>query len=114
MSDIPNIRMNTDTMSDTEILDLFEASFNEQIAGPNDFDDPEFEIERLLGSPTIRIFANLYGMAGSPTVDTYSSAENIRRVQISRADKGVMSFNYVPHETRALGGNEYQVVYDSE
>jgi hypothetical protein len=53
-------------------------------------------------------------MAGSPTVDTYTQAQNVDRVQISRADKGVLGFRLVPQEIRTIGGNEYQVVYDSE
>jgi len=108
-----NMRMNTSNMSDTEILELFENSYNSRIAEPNNIDEPEFEIERLLGSDTVRVFAKLYGMAGSPTVDTYESAENVGGLQISRADKGVLNFRLVPDETRTIGGNEYQVVYDS-
>ena len=114
MSNVPSAKMNTGSMSDTEILDLFEQSFNSTIAEENDIDDPEFEIERLVGSTKVRIFVNLYGMAGSPTVDTYSTYKGINSVRISRADKGVLNFRYVPKETRSIGGNEFQVVYDSE
>lgn len=108
------MRMNTSNMSDTEILDLFENSFNQRIAEPNNIDEPEFEIERLLGSSTVRIFVNLYGMAGSPTVDTYTGYRNVGGLQISRADKGELSFRLAVNEIRTIGGNEYQVVYDSE
>ena len=114
MSDIPNVRMNTSSMSDTEILDLFEAAFIQRISEPNRIDDPEFEIERLVESDSVRIFANLYGMAGSPTVDTYKDTEGVGGVQIARFDKGILNFRLVAGETRAIGGNEYQVVYDSE
>lgn len=109
-----NIKMNTSNMSDTELQDLFEKSFIEQIADPNNLEDPEVVIERLVGSQRVVAYVNLYGFAGAPTVDTYASVENIRRLQIIRVDKGFLNFNLVPDETRALGGNEYQVVYASE
>jgi hypothetical protein len=109
-----DVKMNTLNMSDTEILDLFETSYSSQIAEINDIEDPEFEIERLVESGTIRISARLYGMAGSPTADTYAESEGIGHVSIYRADKGTLNFRYIAEETRPLGGNEYQVIYDSE
>jgi hypothetical protein len=114
MSNLAEVRMNTRNMSDTEILDLFEKSFNSQIAELNDFDDPEFELERIADSNNIRVLASLYGMAGSPTADTYKDAENVASVDIYRADKGTLRFHLVSDEIRALGGNEYQVTYESE
>jgi len=114
MSNLTAVRMNTLNMSDTEILDAFEKAFNSQIAELNDFDDPEFELERIVGSDNVRVLASLYGMAGSPTADTYKDAENVNRVDIYREDKGTLRFYLSRDEIRALGGNEYQVVYESE
>lgn len=114
MENLAQVRMDTRNMSDTEILDLFEKSFNEQIAELNDFDDPEFALERVIDSNSIRVSVDLYGMAGSPTADTYQDAEGINQIDIFRADKGTLKFYFVPTETRTLGGNEYQVVYESE
>jgi len=112
--DIPNVKMDISTMGDTEILDLFEQAFTEQVAEPNDIDDPEVEVERRVGDNGVTAYVSLYGMAGSPTVDTYGQVENIETVEIQRADKGRLTFRYVPEETRTLGGNEFQVVYISE
>jgi len=56
----------------------------------------------------------LYGMAGTPTASECSKIDGVKSVRIERADKGYLDFELVEDEIRTLGGNEYQVAYDSK
>ena len=113
---IPDVKMNVRTMSDTEIQELFEQAFASQIAEANNIDDPEIVCERTNPAGPVTVRVNIYGMAGTPTVSTYGKATegDVSRVVIGRADKGKLAFYHVPNENRDLGGNEYQVVYQSQ
>ena len=107
-------KMNPSKMGDNEILELFEDEFKSSIAEKNGFSDPEFEIERDIGSKKIKIIVRLYGMAGSPNHDEYSKLENASKVRIERYDKGYLNFNLNNDEIIVLGSNEYMVSYTSK
>lgn len=109
---IPNVKMDIGSMSDNEIAELFENAFA-SIADRNNIEDPEIECQRSSSRGPVKIKVNIYGMAGAPTADTYSQGIGIQQVTIGRVDKGKLLFRYVPSLTSNLGGNEYQVIYES-
>jgi hypothetical protein len=116
MSDIPNVKMDIRNMSDNEVQELFENAYRSQIGERNDIDDPEIECHRQQGSAKMNVLVNICGFAGTPTSDQYGTETegDVSKVVIERADKGSLTFNYNPSMTTALGGIDYQVVYESE
>jgi hypothetical protein len=114
--DIPDTKMDIRNMSDQEVQELFETAYSKQVGEPNDIEDPEVECHRQPGSDKMHVLVNICGFAGSPTANQYGTETNsdVTRVVIERADKGRLTFNYNPQMTTALGGIDYQVVYESE
>ena len=112
--DIPNVKMDMGTMSDSEIVDLFQESYEQNIAMPNGISDYEVICERRAGSKRADILVNVVGFAGVPTSDEYCELENISNVEIARSDKGRLVFHLNKAMRTPLGGIDYQMVYESE
>lgn len=107
-------KMDPSKMGDNEILELFENEFKSSVIEVNGFSDPEFEIERVVGSKNINVSVRLYGMAGAPNYDQYKDLENTSKIRIERYDKGYLNFILNKDDIVVLGSNEYMVSYTSK
>jgi hypothetical protein len=106
-------KMDVGSMGNNEILELFENKFKSEIVDKHGIFEPEIEIERGLGSNSVKILCRMYGMAGSPSFETYNDIDGVEKITIERFDKGQLSFKLDKEETVSVGGNEYLVTYRS-
>ena len=113
-TDIPNVKMDMSTMSDSEIVDLFQESYEASIASVHGISDYEVICDRQLGSKGAKILVNIVGFAGIPTSDEYCDLDAVKVVGIARSDKGRLSFHLDQSQKTSLGGIDYQMVYESE
>jgi len=112
MSDIPNVKMDTSTMSNEEIETLFHEEYEKTVAFENNIAEFEVLCDRS-DSDRTSMLVNIIGFAGTPTVEQYEVG-NVGEIQIVRADKGKLKFHLQADKTTPLGGIDYQVVYVSE
>jgi hypothetical protein len=110
MSETPNVKMDTRTMSNEEIETLFFDAYEKTVAFENNI--AEYEVICDRSTDDVAMLVNIVGFAGSPTVEQYSDGE-VEEVEIERADKGKLTFRFNPEKTTPLGGIDYQVVYES-
>ena len=103
------------TLSDDEIIDLFSASFENDIARYNNIESFDVIVKRETGSSEVKVEITISGTAGSPTVDQWKkgTVDRSEILTISRDDKGSASFKLIPSETVYLNSTEYIVTYVS-
>lgn len=106
-------KMNVNTVSDEEIQDLFEASFEAQVSKYNNIDSFEAKCVREIGKDTITMEVTIMGTAGSPTAEDFKKGKikDATSVTIERADKGELTFTLMPANTLYLNSTEYIVIY---
>ncbi|GAF81117.1 unnamed protein product [marine sediment metagenome] len=108
-------KMNLDRASSEEIVNMFEVSFEEQVAKLNDIGAFNVECnDRQIGKP-VQVEVNIAGHAGTPTIDQFRNGEveGCESVTISRDDIGEMKFSLVKKLTTFVSGNDYLIVYES-
>jgi len=108
-------KMNAVTLSDEELQDMFEVSFEEQVASYNSIGEYEAKCVRVPAKATINMEVTIFGLAGTPIPADFKEVniKNIDTVTIEREDKGSLKFTLVPKKTISLNTNDYIVVYKS-
>jgi hypothetical protein len=107
--------MDVKTVSNEEIQNLFEESFENQVAKWNDIDSFDVKCVREIGKNSITIEVTVMGTAGCPTAEDFkkSNVDKANTVTIERADKGELLFTLIPEKTVYLNYTEYIVIYKS-
>lgn len=100
-------------MGDSELTQLFEDAFTEQIGIPCNVQEFSVETKRSVNSDRIVFEVEVTGLAGTPTMEAFkqNKLKEARTLTISRADKGELVLNLVPSQTVFLTGNDYLVTY---
>lgn len=104
--------MNPDSISDDELLELFNEKF-EEVAYANQIGDYESSCVRTVGSNSVKIEVTVFGMAGSPTMDEFKNGlDGAKEISVSRYDKGDMTFKFTG-EAISLNATDYIVIYEA-
>lgn len=108
-------KMDLSTLSDEELIDLFDESFLSQVGDYVGITEFETDPKREAGSKKVALEVTVIGLAGSPAVTKFKedNVKEAKSVKIERADKGVATFKLVASETVALNTNDYIIVYKS-
>jgi len=108
-------KMDIKRISDDEVQELFEASFESQVAKYNDIDSFEVKCVREVGKDSLTVEVTVMGTAGCPTAEDFKKmkVKNASAVTIERADKGELKFAIQPSKTLYLNSTEYIVIYKS-
>ena len=105
--------MEVDRLSSEEIVNMFEESFQDQVATLNNILSFSVDCEdRSFGQP-FKIKVEINGLAGTPTMDDFKQGriEDAAKVNIERDDIGVATFKLDPSLTTYLSGNDYLIYY---
>ena len=107
--------MNVKGMGDSELTDLFEIAFREQITPETNLDTFEVEVKRTAISDKLEFEVEISGMAGTASIDDFKNNKvpKARKLTISRADKGSVELHLVPSKTVYLNGNDYLITYSN-
>ena len=109
------VKRSIKTLSDDELIGLFEESFKEQVATWNSIEEFEVACVRKVGSDVLRMEVTVQGLAGCPTADDFKKGKvtKANTVNLSRDDKGSISLTLLPKETVYKNSTEYIIVYQS-
>lgn len=107
--------MNTKNMGNEELQALFEDVFQEQVASYNNIQDFEVNTTRNVKGDKISFEVTITGLADTPSIDEFKrgKVKNSKSIEITRADKGSMTFKLAPEKTVFLSGNDYIIVYEN-
>jgi len=110
-----NKKMNIQKVSDEEVEDLFEKSFESKVAKFNDIDSFEVKCVREVGKDSLTVEITVMGTAGCPTAEDFKNnkIKDAETVIIYREDKGELKFMLQPAKTLYLNSTEYIVIYKS-
>lgn len=112
-----NVRsMDFKGMGDSELVELFEDAFREQVAINCNIQEFAVEVMRSVNSDKIEFEVEITGLAGTPTMDEFKAnkLKDAKKVLLSRADKGEVILNLIPSKTVFLTGNDYLVTYSNK
>lgn len=103
-------------MGDSELVELFEDAFREQVATNSNIQEFSVEVVRSVNSDKIEFEVEITGLAGTPTMDEFKAnkVKEGKKVLLSRADKGQVTLNLVPSRTVFLTGNDYLITYSNK
>lgn len=103
-------------MGDSELIQLFEDAFREQVATNCNVQEFSVEVVRSVNSDKIEFEVEITGLAGTPIMDDFKAnkIKDARKVLLSRADKGEVALNLVPSRTVFLTGNDYLITYSNK
>lgn len=103
-------------MGDSELTELFEDAFREQVAISCNVPEFSIEVKRSVNSDKIEFEVEITGLAGTPTMDEFKAnrLKDAKKVILSRADKGQVTLNLVPSRTVFLTGNDYLITYSNK
>lgn len=105
--------MNVDTISDDELISLFEERFQDQVASKHDISEFETACIRKVGNNSIELEVTIYGYAGSPTMDEFKAGlDGTESITLSRYDKGDLTLTLNKSKTITLSANDYLIAYE--
>ena len=109
-------KMEISRVSSEELVNMFEESFEEQIAKLNDIGVYGVECDDRKIGEAVRMKVEITGLAGTPTIDQFrqGKVKGSEKVLIDRADIGEMTFHLLPKETVFSRGNDYVIIYQAE
>ncbi len=106
-------RMNPDSLSDDELVELFERKFLEEVASYNNITEFEVTCRRKVGNNELEVDVTIYGFAGTPPLEGFCASDKSKTVVIDRFDKGELTLELYRERCTILNSNDYLVVYKS-
>jgi hypothetical protein len=109
----PVTRANTKRVSDEEMQDMFERSY-QSIASLNNIDSFECKCSRVNGKTNMEVI--ITGFAGNPTLEDFKKGEldNVDSVVVKEEGRPELEFTLEPSLGNILNSSDYIVVYRLE
>lgn len=98
------------------IEDLFVAYFESKISPYTGIDTFDVTCTKDLNEKKVIVNVQIYGTAGSPTVDDFKldrvKFQGVRSVTVERSDIGKFNFELKPSKTLIVNSNDYLISYE--
>ena len=106
-------KMDITRVSDDELVNMFEAVYEKQVAAYNDITSYECSCKRDSSTGDVKIEVMVVGMAGTPSLDQYKNSElkDAGTIVLEVEGRGLIKLNLVTDEMLVLNTNDYIAVY---